>query len=67
MWIQTGRGVKGSIFVNTSKKLTVYAKKVGKTVGGLQIWELVGNGKRFRVYLKRRTELREVIKQRFGK
>ena len=65
-WTETGRGQKGSIFV-ASDGCIVRAKRVGRTVGGYQIWELEVipmKGRRYkkRVHLKRRTELREALK-----
>jgi hypothetical protein len=58
--IEAGRGSKGSIFVKGGKEYR--ALKVGRTLGGMQIWEIKYGNMIKRVYLKSRKELKEVIK-----
>jgi hypothetical protein len=62
---EVGRGQKGSIFVKGEAE--IHARKIGRTLGGLQIWEieyqkdLYSPVERKVVYLKNRKELRKVI------
>ena len=68
-WTETGKGQRGSVFVS-SKGEIVQAKRVNRTVGGLQIWELTylplkGRKRVKKVYLKNRRELRKVIRETF--
>ena len=65
-WMETGKGSKGSVFVR-SDGVVCKAIKRGKTRGGLQIWNLKvitksGKIKSRTVYLKKRSELRDVLK-----
>jgi len=58
---EVGRGSKGSLFCKGDKEYR--ALKVGRTFGGLQIWEIKYGNTIKRVYLKSRKELKEVIKR----
>jgi len=56
-WTETGKGQKGSVFVS-SRGEVVQAKRVSRTFGGLQLWELTyiplkGRKRVKKVYLKK--------------
>jgi len=68
-WTETGRGQLGSIFIS-SKGEVVRARKISRTLGGLQRWELKyfppkGRVKTRIVHLKSRRELRRAIELNF--
>jgi len=67
-WVETGKGSIGSIFVKG--EMQVRAKRVGKTLGGLQIWNLFFYAPNKpsttkTVYLKSRRELKQVLERLF--
>jgi len=61
---ETGRGVRGSVFVcsKPGKYVSLKAVRIGRTAGGYQMWEVSASpGLMERIYLKRRTELKSAI------
>jgi hypothetical protein len=63
--IETGKGQNGSIFVwgDSTSGREIRAKRIGKTVGGLQIWEVRSYKGSAMIHLKRRTELRKAVER----
>ena len=68
-WTETGRGQRGSIFVSSRGDI-IRARKISRTLGGLQRWELEiipvkGRRRTKTVHLKSRRELRKAIREAF--
>lgn len=67
-WIESGKGPKGSVFVEIFSGKAVQAIKLGKSLSGLQAWELYDRSKIGLptpkiVYVKRKKELYKILNE----